>query len=119
MVDDVCIVCVQEWGEVAPGHQHAAESGMYGNVTGTGIGSVGDVGHGTDRVTDEDTRTTGSTDVAARSLDRSLFCRLDCLRRISKGTVDFSVFTAEDLVTATNSQVEVLLTNELRFSKRM
>lgn len=74
MVDDVCVVCVQEWGEVAPGHQHAAERGMYGNVTGTGIGigSVGDVGHGTDRVTDEDTRTTGSTDDADRSPDHGL-----------------------------------------------
>lgn len=43
-------------------------------------------------------------------------CRMDCLRRIAKGKVDFSVFTAEDLVTATNSQIEVLITNELRFS---
>ncbi|GLV38042.1 Transferrin 3 [Carabus blaptoides fortunei] len=45
-------------------------------------------------------------------LDRNYFFgRGEC-------TVDFSVFTAEDLVTATNSQVEVLLTNELRFSKQ-
>lgn len=43
--------------------------------------------------------------------------RLDCLRRISKGTVDFSVFTAEDLVTSENAGVEILLTNELRFTK--
>lgn len=43
--------------------------------------------------------------------------RLDCLRRISKGTADFSVFSAEDLVTAVNTQVEVLLINELRYNK--
>ncbi|XP_048517219.1 transferrin [Dendroctonus ponderosae] len=42
--------------------------------------------------------------------------RLDCLRRIHKGKADFGVFTAEDLVAATNSEIDVLLTNELRFS---
>lgn len=31
--------------------------------------------------------------------------------------MDFSVFTAEDLVTATNSEIEILITNELRFTK--
>ncbi|KAJ8961422.1 hypothetical protein NQ318_014669 [Aromia moschata] len=41
---------------------------------------------------------------------------LDCLRRISKGTADFSVFTAEDLVTAQNGGVEILITNELRYN---
>ncbi|KAJ8921781.1 hypothetical protein NQ315_008407, partial [Exocentrus adspersus] len=40
--------------------------------------------------------------------------RLDCLRRLSKGTVDFSVFTAEDLIAAQNSEIEILITNELR-----
>ncbi|XP_017783463.1 PREDICTED: transferrin [Nicrophorus vespilloides] len=43
--------------------------------------------------------------------------RLDCLRKISKGIVDFSVFSPEDIVTATNSEVEVLLTNEMRYSQ--
>ncbi|XP_031358132.1 transferrin-like, partial [Photinus pyralis] len=42
--------------------------------------------------------------------------RLDCLRRISKGKADFSVFSAEDLVTASNLQVEVLVTNEMRYT---
>lgn len=42
--------------------------------------------------------------------------RLDCLRRIHKGKADFGVFTAEDLVAAANSEIDVLLTNELRFS---
>ncbi|XP_063912474.1 transferrin [Zophobas morio] len=42
--------------------------------------------------------------------------RLDCLRKISKGQADFSVFTPEDLVTATNSEIEVLLTDELRYT---
>ncbi|KAH1020339.1 hypothetical protein HUJ04_010018 [Dendroctonus ponderosae] len=41
---------------------------------------------------------------------------LDCLRRIHKGKADFGVFTAEDLVAAANSEIDVLLTNELRFS---
>lgn len=56
------------------------------------------------------------------SLDSKVECvvaldRLDCLRRISKGTVDFSVFTPEDLVTSENAGVEILLTNEVRFTK--
>ncbi|XP_066141002.1 transferrin [Euwallacea fornicatus] len=41
--------------------------------------------------------------------------RLDCLRRIHKGKADFGVFTAEDLVAASNSDIELLITNELRF----
>lgn len=40
--------------------------------------------------------------------------RLDCLRRISKGTVDFGVFSPEDLVAAQWAGVDVLVTNELR-----
>ncbi|XP_059044807.1 transferrin-like [Achroia grisella] len=40
--------------------------------------------------------------------------RLDCLRRISKGTVDFGVFSPEDLVAAQWARVDVLVTNELR-----
>lgn len=43
--------------------------------------------------------------------------RLDCLRRIHKGTADFGVFTPEDLVAATNSQIDLLVTNELRYFK--
>ncbi|KAK4882805.1 hypothetical protein RN001_006124 [Aquatica leii] len=42
--------------------------------------------------------------------------RLDCLRKISKGKADFSVFAAEDLVAASNLQVEVLVTNEMRYT---
>ncbi|KAM3956879.1 LOW QUALITY PROTEIN: transferrin [Aphomia sociella] len=40
--------------------------------------------------------------------------RLDCLRRISKGTVDFGVFSPEDLVAAQWAGVDVLVTNELK-----
>ncbi|XP_076253125.1 transferrin 3 isoform X1 [Rhynchophorus ferrugineus] len=43
--------------------------------------------------------------------------RLDCLRRIHKGTADFAVFTPEDLVAAANSQMDILVTNELRYFK--
>ncbi|KAK9878958.1 hypothetical protein WA026_003777 [Henosepilachna vigintioctopunctata] len=43
--------------------------------------------------------------------------RLDCLRKISKKQADFAVFTSEDLVTASNSAIETLVTNELRFSE--
>ncbi|CAH0559126.1 unnamed protein product [Brassicogethes aeneus] len=42
--------------------------------------------------------------------------RLDCLRHLSKGTADFTVLTAEDLVTAHTSEIEVLVTNELRYT---
>ncbi|XP_050305304.1 transferrin [Anthonomus grandis grandis] len=41
--------------------------------------------------------------------------RLDCLRRIHKGRADFGVFTPEDLVAAANSDVDILLTNEIRY----
>ncbi|KAL4714843.1 hypothetical protein ACJJTC_002702 [Scirpophaga incertulas] len=40
--------------------------------------------------------------------------RLDCLRRISKGTVDFGVFDPEDLVAAQWANIDVLVTNEMR-----
>ncbi|CAK1587817.1 unnamed protein product [Parnassius mnemosyne] len=40
--------------------------------------------------------------------------RLDCLRRISKGTVDFGVFSPEDLIAAQWANIDVLVTNELR-----
>lgn len=41
--------------------------------------------------------------------------RLDCLRRIHKGTAHFGVFTSEDLVAAEWADVDVLITSELRF----
>lgn len=41
--------------------------------------------------------------------------RLDCIRRISKGTAHFGVFTAEDLATARWAGSNVLITSELRF----
>nr|XP_049703811.1 transferrin [Helicoverpa armigera] len=44
--------------------------------------------------------------------------RLDCLRRISKGTVDFGVFSPEDLIAAQWANIDVLVTNELRFRAR-
>lgn len=44
------------------------------------------------------------------------FNRLDCLRRIAKGKADFAVLTAEDLVTAANLRIEVLITNELKYN---
>lgn len=44
------------------------------------------------------------------------FYSLDCLRRLSKGTADFTILTPEDLVTAHTSEIEVLLTNELRYT---
>ncbi|CAH0599471.1 unnamed protein product [Chrysodeixis includens] len=44
--------------------------------------------------------------------------RLDCLRRISKGTVDFGVFSPEDLVAAQWANIDVLVTNELRFRSK-
>lgn len=43
--------------------------------------------------------------------------RLDCIRRLAKRSVDFSVFTAEDILTAENGGIEeILLINELRFT---
>ncbi|XP_041988960.1 transferrin-like [Aricia agestis] len=44
--------------------------------------------------------------------------RLDCLRRISKGTVDFGVFSPEDLIAAKWANIDVLVTNELRLRPR-
>ncbi|VEN49497.1 unnamed protein product [Callosobruchus maculatus] len=45
------------------------------------------------------------------------FDRLDCLRRISKGTADFAVFYPEDLLAANLAGVEILVTNELRYTR--
>ncbi|XP_060809122.1 transferrin [Amyelois transitella] len=44
--------------------------------------------------------------------------RLDCLRRISKGSVDFGVFSPEDLVAAQWAKIDVLVTNEMRSRSR-
>ncbi|KAG6465884.1 hypothetical protein O3G_MSEX015467, partial [Manduca sexta] len=43
---------------------------------------------------------------------------LDCLRRIHKGTVDFGVFSPEDLIATQWADVDVLVTNELRHRAR-
>ncbi|XP_005185368.1 transferrin [Musca domestica] len=40
--------------------------------------------------------------------------RLDCVRRIHKGTAHFGVLTSEDLVAARWASVEILVTSELR-----
>lgn len=42
--------------------------------------------------------------------------RLDCMRRISKGTAHFGVFTPEELVAAKWSGADVLITSEMRFN---
>lgn len=42
--------------------------------------------------------------------------RLDCLRRIHKGSAHFGVFSSEDLVAAQWAGVEVLITSEMRFN---
>lgn len=42
--------------------------------------------------------------------------RLDCLRRINKGTAHFGVFSSEDLLAAEWAGIEVLITNEMRFN---
>ncbi|XP_055715738.1 transferrin [Phlebotomus papatasi] len=42
--------------------------------------------------------------------------RLDCVRRINKGSAHFGVFSAEDLIAARWAGVEVLVTNEMRFN---
>lgn len=42
--------------------------------------------------------------------------RLDCLRRINKGTAHFGVFSPEDLVAAQWAGVDVLVTSEMRFT---
>ncbi|XP_038221502.1 transferrin-like [Zerene cesonia] len=44
--------------------------------------------------------------------------RLDCLRRISKGTVDFGAFSPEDLIAAQWADLDVLVTHELRHRQR-
>ncbi|XP_045506110.1 transferrin-like [Colias croceus] len=44
--------------------------------------------------------------------------RLDCLRRISKGTVDFGSFSPEDLIAAQWADIDVLVTHELRHRDR-
>lgn len=44
--------------------------------------------------------------------------RLDCVRRINKGSAHFGVFSSEDLVAARWAGVEVLVTSEMRFHKR-
>lgn len=40
----------------------------------------------------------------------------DCLRRIHKEAAHFGVFSAEDLLTAEWANVDVLITNEMRFN---
>ncbi|CAH2101400.1 unnamed protein product [Euphydryas editha] len=40
--------------------------------------------------------------------------QLDCLRRITKTTVDFGVFSPEDLIAAQWANIDVLVTHELR-----
>ena len=42
--------------------------------------------------------------------------RLDCLRRIGKGTAHFGVFSSEDMVAANLAGVDVLVTSEMRFN---
>ncbi|VVD03897.1 unnamed protein product [Leptidea sinapis] len=44
--------------------------------------------------------------------------RLDCLRRISKGTVDFGPFSPEDLIAAQWANIDVLVTNEIPHRQR-
>ncbi|KAL1508850.1 hypothetical protein ABEB36_003680 [Hypothenemus hampei] len=41
--------------------------------------------------------------------------RLDCLRRIHKGKADFGLFTPEDLIAATNSEIDLFIINEIRY----
>lgn len=45
--------------------------------------------------------------------------RLDCLRRIHKGTAHFGVFSSEDLITAEWADVDVLITSEMRFNESL
>lgn len=42
--------------------------------------------------------------------------RLDCMRRISKGTAHFGVFSPEELLAAKWSGADVLITSEMRFN---
>lgn len=44
--------------------------------------------------------------------------QMDCLRRISKSTVDFGVFSPEDLIAAQWANIDVLVTNEIRLRRR-
>lgn len=44
--------------------------------------------------------------------------RLDCARKISKGSAHFGVFTSEDLVGARWASLELLVTTEIRFHKQ-
>ncbi|KAI8426948.1 hypothetical protein MSG28_014616 [Choristoneura fumiferana] len=44
--------------------------------------------------------------------------RLDCLRRMSKGDVDFGVFSPEDLIATQWANIAVLVTDELRAKPR-
>lgn len=41
--------------------------------------------------------------------------RLDCLRRIHKGSAHFGVFSSEELQASRWSGIEVLVTDEMRF----
>lgn len=41
---------------------------------------------------------------------------MDCLRRISKGTAHFGVFSPEDLIAAKWADIDVLVTSEMRFN---
>lgn len=41
---------------------------------------------------------------------------MDCMRRISKGTAHFGVFSPEDLIAAKWAGVDVLITSEMRFN---
>lgn len=42
--------------------------------------------------------------------------RLDCMRRINKGTAHFGVFSPEELLAAKWSGADVLITSEMRFN---
>lgn len=41
---------------------------------------------------------------------------MDCMRRISKGTAHFGVFSPEELIAAKWSGADVLITSEMRFN---
>lgn len=42
--------------------------------------------------------------------------RLDCMRRINKGTAHFGVFSPEDLIAAKWFGADILITSEMRFN---
>lgn len=42
--------------------------------------------------------------------------RMDCMRRINKGTAHFGVFSPEDLIAAKWAGSDVLITSEMRFN---